>query len=139
MRPDSGVSLVEILIVLAIIAVLASMAVIGTGGADRSGRADTEARQFAARLSLAADQALTSDRTLRLVWDATAYRFHGPDGDGGPARDLPRPLRLSGDAPRELAISPDLAAAARWTITGGGRAAAVEFDGLTARVLADGG
>lgn len=142
-RPASGISLVEILVVLAIIAVIASTAVIGSGGADRSGRADTAAGQFAVRLSLAVDEVITSGRAMRLVWTEDAYEFGiwenpGPGAPTQAARyELPSSLRLSGDMPRKIMLGSDLASSGRWQFSGNRHAATVGFDGLTARVLAD--
>lgn len=142
-RSEAGVSLVEILIVLAIIAVIASTAMIGSGGADRSGRADTAAGQFAVRLSLAVDEAITSGRAMRLVWTEDAYElgiWENP-GDGAPTQaaryELPSSIRLSGEMPGKIMLRSDLASSGRWQFTGNRHAATVGFNGLTARVLAD--
>lgn len=142
-RSETGVSLVEILIVLAIIAVIASTAVITSAGAGQPGRAGMAAGQFAVRLSLAADEAITSGRAMRLAWTEDAYELGvwenpGPDAPSPGARyELPRSLRLSGDAPRTLRIDSDLASSGRWQFAGSGAAATAEFDGLAARVVAN--
>lgn len=139
-RADDGISLVEVLIVLAIIAAVVSMAVLSTGSADRSGRAGLEAQQFAARLSLAADKALTSGQPIVLSWSEDRYAFDAlaSAGEGRPPRQadriLPRPLQLTGVVARPFVIGSDQASIARWQIADGRQSAAIVFDGLTAQV-----
>lgn len=71
---ETGLTLVEMLVVLAIIGIMTGMVVLGMGnGSDR--QAEIEAKRLAARLTLAADEAMVSDRALGLAWDRTGYRF----------------------------------------------------------------
>ena len=72
---EAGVSLVEVLVVLAIIGVMAGVGVLGLGAADRGARAEAEARRLADRLQLAADEVLVTGTPHALVWDAEGYRF----------------------------------------------------------------
>jgi Tfp pilus assembly protein FimT len=142
-RADDGISLVEVLIVLAIIAAVVSMAVLSTGSADRSGRAGLEAQQFAARLSLAADKALTSGQPVLLTWSEDRYVFeaysaaHADRLSGQAERTLPRALQLTGTVARPFVIGPDQSGAARWKMSDGRQSAVIVFDGLTAQVVHD--
>ena len=79
---EAGLSLVEMLVVLAIIGVLAGSTVLGIGAASRSSSIEAEARQLASRLQLAADEAMISGRSIAFVWDDAEYGFLLWDGEG---------------------------------------------------------
>ncbi|WP_174274072.1 prepilin-type N-terminal cleavage/methylation domain-containing protein [Sphingomonas bacterium] len=141
---EAGLTLVEMLVVLAIIAVMAGVTVLAIGTGDRDRASGEEARRLAARLRLAADDVRISERRLAFVWDHDGYKFVDWDAKAGAWRadpveelgrhDLPRGLRLdAGPGSGSLPIAPDGTGgpidlklgteAARWTI---------HFDGLDA-------
>lgn len=131
-----GMTLVEMLVVLAIVGVSAGMVVLVVGGRDDAA-AQTEANRFADRLRLASDEALIAGRPVLLAMNARGYAFR--TGSAGPAEwaerhDLPRSVRLS--APMaELLIDPDGdAAPAVMTLRDRDRIWTVTFDGLNAAV-----
>ena len=71
---EAGLTLVEMLIVLAIMAVMAGAVAlsIGTGGGRTT---EAEARRLASRLELAGDEAMVTGRTIGFAWDRNSYRF----------------------------------------------------------------
>ncbi|MGB7409034.1 MAG: prepilin-type N-terminal cleavage/methylation domain-containing protein [Pontixanthobacter sp.] len=71
---SAGLTLVEMLVVLAIIAVTASVSVLALGG-DRNFRGLAEARQIEARLQLAADQTMIDGLPRAISVTARDYRF----------------------------------------------------------------
>jgi len=138
---EAGVTLVEMLVVLAIVGIMAGLVVLGIGAAsDRS--AEIEAKRLAARLTLAADEAMVSDRPLGLAWDKAGYRFLvEQDGawrdDRAPALEPHRvasgvtfvatvrsPFRIGGGMPAKMRFS---------TVKSGW---VVLFDGATAKAVA---
>ncbi|WP_156679479.1 prepilin-type N-terminal cleavage/methylation domain-containing protein [Sphingomonas profundi] len=145
-RHERGMTLVEMLVVLAIIGVMAGATVLGMGSAARGANIESEARRLADRVQLAADDTMIGDRPLALAWDAKGYGFLAWDGAGwragegeafarhalpagitlalsaavsGPARG-PVPLGLDGGGMPFVARL--ASATARWTIA---------YDGLT--------
>jgi len=144
--PEAGVSLIEVMVVLAIVGIMAGVAVIGLGGAGGTG-AEAEARRLADRLQLAADEALVTGGPRALQWSADAYSFLTWDGEEGDWRpevrpflsephELPRGLALRGaEGEAAIVVAADRAAApADLVIVGEGTSWTVAFDGLTARV-----
>lgn len=127
MAQDRGLTLVEMLVVLAIMAVVAGLATLGLGAGDGAG-AEAEARGLAAALEGAADDAMLAGAPRVLVADRRGYAV-----DGAPRRDLPLDMRLT--APERLAIRADGAGATAtlvvsapagdWTIAFDGAAATV--------------
>lgn len=99
---DSGMTLVEMLAVLAIIGVAAGTTVLGIGAATRAPSVESEARRLSTRLQSVADEAMVSDRPVAFTWDAKSYAFLRSDGrgwqageDDGHARHrLPAGIRL---------------------------------------------
>ena len=146
-HPEAGLTLIEVLVVLAIIGVMAGVSVLSLGALDRRAGAETEAMRLADRMQLASDEALTSNTALALVWDARGYRFDRWDAAGaawrrvergplGVARTLPGALSLQrsdGSDPAPVEIAADLPqATTELVISGGGSAWAVVFDGFLA-------
>lgn len=144
---QSGMSLVEVLVVLAIVGVLASMVTLSIGAATRGESAEAEARRLATHIRLAMDEALVTDMALTLAWDDTGYAFQVP-GDGpdgfvpyavpalGNRHDLPAALRLESDGTRQaLRIQPDGDGQATvLTIRDGDQAWRISIDGFAANV-----
>ena len=89
---EAGVSLVEVLVVLAIVGVMAGVSVLGLGAVDRGARAEAEAQRLADRLQLAADEVLVTGTPHALVWDAEGYRFLAWDRAGASWTVAPQPL-----------------------------------------------
>lgn len=79
---ESGMTLVEMLAVLAIIAIAAGATVLGIGAATRAPSVEAEARRLSTRLQSVADEAMVSDRPLALTWDDQGYAFQSWDGHG---------------------------------------------------------
>ena len=102
-RHEAGMTLVEMLVVIAIIGVMAGVTVLGMGSAARRASVESEARRLADRVQLAADEAMVSDRAVALSWDTRGYGFlaeanggwHADQGDSFAHHDLPAGLRLS--------------------------------------------
>ena len=143
---DAGLTLVEMLVVLAIIGVMTSAAVLAIGGADRS--AEAEARVLAARLRLAADETLVTNRRLAFAWDKRGYAFLGWDpAEGrwqagadkglGARHDLPAGLSLAGEGAEVTPILVD-GGGAPISLAVSGRSGdwRVAFDGLDATATA---
>lgn len=142
-RRESGFTLVEVLVVLAIIGVMAGIAVVGLGSADRSATAEAEARRLAASIQLAADEALIADRPAALSWDGDGYAFlvwdpaaaqwRGHEGVELAARhELAGDIVLASDDPAGPVALGDRAVPVRFTVTAGSESWRVEYDGLTA-------
>jgi len=147
---DQGLTLIEMLVVLAIIAVIASVSVLAIGsGEGLDGRA--ESKRLEARLQLAADHTMIEDRQLALAVSATGYGFLERDANGGEwhtstlpslsqAHRLPKgvELRVAGGE----SIFPLGADAAgqgfSLTVVDENRSWTVDFDGMTARQSAPG-
>lgn len=82
-RPsDAGMTLIEMLIVLAIIGVAAGAVTLGIGAATRKPTAETEARRLAARLQAAADAAMLGDRRIAFTVERNGYSFATVPGTG---------------------------------------------------------
>ena len=150
---EAGLTLVEVLVVLAIVGVMTGVTMLGGGLLDRGARAEAEAMRLAQRLQLAADTAMATEVPHALVWDAEGYGFVGWDAGAGAwqasadarlgARHaLPGALRLDGGAqggaeagaPAPIVIAADLAAPpVALRVVGPGTVWRVDFDGFAAR------
>jgi general secretion pathway protein H len=146
-HPESGLTLIEVLVVLVIIGIMAGVTVLGLGSLGRGDRAETEARRLADRLQLASDDVLTGGTPIALVWDAQGYRFlawdashatwkQSPDQQLGARHALIGAMRLErpgteGTSP--VVIAPDARGAAiDLRIAGTGPPWRVGFNGLSA-------
>ena len=150
-RRDAGLTLVEVLVVLAIVGVMAGVTVLGLGPLRRGTSGETEAMRLADRLQLAADEAMVTSVPLAMVWDARGYQFFAWDAaeqawrqsgqrDLGARHGLPPALRLEregGDAP--VMIAPHLPQAAVLRIVGSAGGWSVAFDGVGTAVAPVGG
>lgn len=82
-RPsEAGLTLIEMLIVLAIIGVAAGATTLGIGAATRAPSIETEARRLATRLQSAADDAMLGDRTIAFIVEKHGYGFATISADG---------------------------------------------------------
>lgn len=103
--PEAGVTLVEILVVLAIIGGMASVLGLSvTGGARNADTLEREATLLAVRLERAADTAVLTGAPAGFVWDQQGYSFVAfqngawsahPDGLLGTAHALDDRAELS--------------------------------------------
>lgn len=109
---ERGMTLVEMLVVLAIIAITASVSVLALGG-DSNLRGIAEAKRIEARLQLAADQTMIDGRPRALSIAPGEYRFLQLDlttGEWVPLADralsepfeLPSDMQLLGEAAQSL-------------------------------------
>ncbi|WP_309629063.1 prepilin-type N-terminal cleavage/methylation domain-containing protein [Brevundimonas sp.] len=141
LKRRSGMTLVEILVVLAIVGVMAGVVTLGVGAADRGMGVETEANRLADRLRLAADDVLVTRRPLSLAFDGEGYGF--VRGDAGAAgvvdalaerHALPDGVRMVGlGVASPVSIDPDGAQpVAAFGLAKGDRRWRVTFDGLNA-------
>jgi general secretion pathway protein H len=72
---EAGLTLIEMLVVLAVIGVATGATMLGLNAADRGARAQSEAIRLASNLSLGIDEAIVAGAPLALVWDPSGYRF----------------------------------------------------------------
>lgn len=89
-RRDSGVTLVEILVVLALIGVSAGVVTyaLPSGAPERT--VEQEADLLAARVNIAAERSLIQGRHHTVVWDTQSYQFkQWEDGEWQVAKDAP--------------------------------------------------
>ncbi|WP_428149897.1 GspH/FimT family pseudopilin [Brevundimonas sp.] len=141
MKRRSGMTLVEILVVLAIVGVMAGVVTLGVGAADRGMGVETEANRLADRLRLAADDVLVTRRPLSLAFDGEGYGFVRGDGEATGVVDalaerhaLPDGVRMVGlGVASPVSIDPDGAQpVAAFGLAKGDRRWRVTFDGLNA-------
>lgn len=151
---QAGVTLVEILVVLVLIGLLSGAVALGVGGGRGGGGLRQQADLLAVRLERAATEAMLTGRPTGFVWSDAGYRFLVWDGSAWEAHPVPvlAPRYDLGEPPtadtgeRRAArqgnwtIAPDLAPEAplRVTLRRGGTAFEVIFDGVSARVEAEG-
>ncbi len=136
-----GMTLVEIMVVLAIVGVMAGVVTLGVGLGDRGLGVESEANRLADRLRLAADDVLVTRRPLALAFDGEGYGFVRGEGQAAGVADalaerhsLPNGVRMVGlGVASPLAIDPDGATPpAAFGLAKGDRRWRVEFDGLNA-------
>ena len=126
---EAGLTLVEMLVVLAIIAVASGAAMLSFGGDGGPRAADAEARKLAIALQRASDDALVASRPASIAWTAEGYAV------AGAARALPEDVRLSSTATSPARLGGDgVGPSIEWTLTAGGTARTVRYDGLNAAV-----
>lgn len=149
---DAGLTLFEMLIVMAIIGIASGAAVMGTSVLTRDNRAEDEALRLAALMQVAGDEALVNGTPLVLEWSATGYGFRRWLGDGaGWGAALDGRLASFRALPAGLALARDDGLAQAVTIAPGGMGSAVDlrldgaggvwtvaFDGVKARAVAGG-
>lgn len=142
--PNSGLTLVEMLIVLVIMGIASSAAVLSVNMAGRDRRAEDAAVRLAGQLQLAVDEGLVSRKTLALFWSGTGYEVKAWSEGGWQTPDTPRlaaaqslpsalTLRRSDGAPDPVEVAEDgLGPAVRLEISGAGPTWIVAFDGFSA-------
>ncbi|HTG39913.1 prepilin-type N-terminal cleavage/methylation domain-containing protein [Sphingomonas sp.] len=141
---QAGMTLVEMLIVLAIIAVAGGAVTLGIGAATRAPSVDSEAQRLADRLQSAADDAMLGDAMVAFTAQKSGYGFARQDGTGWqPIGDdalgfhtLPAGMTMRLSARPPIILGPEgsgrpLAA----IISADDRTVTVAYDGLTARVV----
>ncbi len=142
---QTGMTLIEMLIVLAIIAVAAGAVTLGIGAATRKPSVETEARRLASRLQAAADDAMLGDRLIAFTAEKHGYGFAtiGMDGKMIPRTDdalaphtLPAGITVTLDVRPPVVLGVDgsgrpLAA----TVENGSQRWIVRYDGLTATAV----
>lgn len=162
--PDAGLTLIEMLVVLAIIGIASGMTLLSLGGGRRSLSSEAEAHALANQLQLAADQTLLGDRSLALAvdphgyaivsWDAAHARWLALNGDGFsgrheltsgvrtlPATTKPIPIETGGTGNAVEVVVGGSSDSASSDAAGGTYSSSanrtgwrVSFDGLTAAV-----
>jgi general secretion pathway protein H len=79
---ESGMTLVEMLVVLAIIGIAAGAVTLGIGAATRAPTVETEARRLATQLQAAADDSMLGDRAIAFTAGDHGYGFATLTGAG---------------------------------------------------------
>lgn len=111
---QSGMTMIEILVVLSVIATAASMVMLSLPNGSTLRSAQQEAELLVARLNIAAERSLVESRMLRMSWSSEGYGFEEWQQDAWQAVEglpLSAPHRLD----RYLVLS-DVAGAGRGSI-----------------------
>lgn len=130
---EAGVTLIEVMIVLAVIGVATGAAMLGLGALGRDAAAEQEARRLAAAIGHAVDAALISGTGQVVDWDATGYRI-----GGGVRHDLAAGITLARADGVGTALGLSAHAdspATDFVLRGDAAAWRVAFDGLSAVAL----
>jgi general secretion pathway protein H len=143
-RPsEMGMTLIEMLIVLAIIAVAAGAVTLAIGAATRAPSAESEARRLATRLQSAADDAMLGDSMVAFTAQPSGYGFarhangawQAFESEALAAHTLPGGMVMRLSARPPIVLGPDGAGKPLVaTIESGGQRWLVLYDGLTASV-----
>ncbi|NLS26683.1 hypothetical protein S2M10_16680 [Sphingomonas sp. S2M10] len=142
---QTGMTLIEMLIVLVIIGVAAGAVTLGIGAATRKPSVESEARRLASRLQAAADDAMLGDRLVAFTAEPHGYGFATISAGGGMAartdgalapHTLPAGITLTLDSRPPVVLGVDgsgrpMAA----TVDNGSQRWIVRYDGLTATAL----
>ncbi len=91
---QSGLTLVEMLIVLVIMGIATSAAVLSVNMAGRDRRAEDEAVRLAAHLTMAVDKGLVSREQLALFWTADSYEIKRQTEAGWQPAEAPQLARI---------------------------------------------
>lgn len=123
---DAGLTLLEMLIVLAVIAIATGATVLSLSPR-RGNPTEVEARRLATTIQVAVDRSIATGANAALVVDA-----HGYAAAGGPRHPLPTDIVLSGAPGPALALTLDGAVPFDLVVARGGDAWRVAFDGVRA-------
>ena len=140
---EAGLTLVEMLVVLALIGVMAGAVGLSLGPATRGPGAQDEARLLAARMRRASEEALLTGQPVALVWTDREYRFVALGVEGWAPHPIPLlaevkalPGTLRFPEPGAFAVTgADLPVGGEpleLRLEGQGSAAIVTWDGATA-------
>ena len=148
--PDVGVSLVEVLVVLALLGVMAGAISFGLGRQVQGKSIDEEAELLISRLNRAADHSLLSGQKMQLQWDEGGYRFliwaqgdwqTHPIGILGTPYQISSQMRLLGDSNDQTfvvwpGLIPKGGKTLKLTLQSGDQGQTINliFDGVTARL-----
>ena len=133
---QTGLTLVEILVVLALIGIATAAATLSVGGANPGRMVAAEAQRLAQRLEAAADEAVVTARPINFAWDAGHYSFAAADGTPlGEQHALPDGVALVSTARSPARILADgYGPALDVKLSSDGHARTVRFDGLNAEL-----
>lgn len=132
-RGQAGVTLIEMMIVLAVIGVATGAATLGLGALARDDAAERAAQRLAAVIGAGVDEALISGVSQVLQWDAQGYRIGTAD-----RHDLAAGVSLSrvDGAGEAVVLSSDATSpASEFVLQGDAAIWRVSFDGVSATVL----
>lgn len=138
---EAGLTLIEMMIVLAIIGVMAGAVTLGIGAATRAPNVETEARRLAGRIQAAADDAMLGDRMVAFTAAKDGYGFAVNSGEGWVPRTdgalgfhrLPSGIVITLDQPPPIVLGIDGGRAQlSATIASGSQRWRVNYDGMTA-------
>lgn len=104
-KGSEGLTLIEMLVVLAIVGVMSSLAVIGLGAGAKEQNVQAEAQRLALSLQAASDEALTSDNPLIFQWDARGYELTSSGPQAGAAGDASSATANRHQLPENVTIS----------------------------------
>lgn len=145
--PETGVTLIEVLVVLTLIAVAAGVVTLSLPNRASDRSVGQEAALLVSRLNLVAERSVVEGQTFRLTWGAQDYGFSvWVDGDWQASQNpaLPAEHELQAGALRtvqsvtDVVITPDLlppqSGALEWRMVGGASETALRFDGFRAEM-----
>lgn len=136
---QEGMTLVEMLIVLAIVGIAASAVTLGIGSISREPTVESEARRLAAMIQGASDDAMLGDRIVAFTVDGSGYAFSTWSGRGwvaGERHPVPAGMTVTLDVRPPVVLGSDGSGqplTARLSTTG--QDWLVRYDGLTATAL----
>ena len=129
---QSGVTLIEMMIVLAVVGVATGAATLGLASAGRDNRAETAALRLSQDVSVAMDAALIAGVARRVDWDAAGYTV----ASTRVVLDASVTLARSDGLTDAMVIAPDGAGdGVTFVLTGDDAAWRVVFDGFSVVVL----